>query len=283
MILPNLIVPSLMNKEFKFYSPDKLSKCADKKHFNRYPYTVNYKFNSRGFRDSEWSNDLKNAIWCLGDSATVGIGAPLDHGWVKQLEKITNLSTINLGLRATDNYTISKLAQEIIVTLNPKNIVILWSFFERRPLNTGLWLLSDSGNTRQLVTDDDRLHIEYFKECVLKINKVAVNTNIVHGFCANYFSSDFDSQRIWHNVRDSSWPEKLPDLSQLPYHITTELDKVHNVLGLLKTITDWNNFKKEHMKNVIDDITVIDLARDGYHCDLLTNRNIAINFKNKLV
>lgn len=285
MIIPNLIVPSLVNKEFKFYSPDTLDNCVDKKHFKKYPHDVHYKFNSRGFRDAEWPNDLKNAIWCLGDSATVGIGSPSDHGWVKQLEKITNLPTINLGLRATDNYTISQIAQEIIVALNPKNMMILWSFFERRPVNANPWPLVDTGNTTQLVIDDDRIHIEYFKECVLKLNKVAADagTNIAYGFCTNYCSLDFDSQHVWNNVRDSSWPEKLPDLDQLPDYILCELDKVHNVLDLFKIFTDWDNFRKKHMKNVIKDISVLDLARDGWHWDLLTSRNIAVDFKNKLV
>lgn len=281
MILPNLIVPSLVNKEFKFYSPDDLSQCGDKKHFKKYPHDVYYKFNSRGFRDAEWPSNLKNAIWCLGDSATVGIGSPLDHGWVKQLEKITNLSTINVGLRATDNYTISQIAQEIITSVRPKNIVILWSFFERRPLDSGTWPLVDTGNIDRLIVDD-QLHIEYFKECVLKINQVVSDTNIVHGFCPNYFSLDFNGQSTWNSVRDSNWPETLPNINQLPDYILRELDEIHKVLDLLKIFEDLNNFKKEHMKNTINNISVIDLARDGFHWDLLTNRNIAVDFKNKL-
>ena len=41
-------------------------------YFN-YPYKVNYKFNSRGFRDNEWPNNLNDRVWCIGDSAVINL------------------------------------------------------------------------------------------------------------------------------------------------------------------------------------------------------------------
>jgi hypothetical protein len=283
MILPNLVVPNLINQKFDFYSPDTLLHCTDQKYFKKYPYDVTYQFNSRGFRDDEWPDDLENALWCIGDSATVGIGAPVGHSWPSRLNVMTNLPTINLGIRGLDNRTISYIAQEVITNINPKNIIILWSFFERRPAGSP-GLLTDSPQSNQLILDNDLGHIEYFKQCVLPINNLSSKTNIVHGFVPHYYSEPiYDIERIWNNVRDPSWPTTLTRVDQLSDNIIRELSEVHRVYELLKIGCQWREFQNCHMKNIIDYFKIQDLARDGFHWDINTSNNISSEFKKKLI
>lgn len=135
MILPNLALPSKSYEKLDFSGIDSFYHCQDKEHFVNYPYRVSYKNNSRGFRDKDWPlslEDLQQAIWCLGDSFTVGIGVPYEHTWPQVLEKRSGLRTINISMDGASNAWISRRAIEIAQTIKPKNMVIMWSFIHRR-------------------------------------------------------------------------------------------------------------------------------------------------------
>ena len=79
MILSDFSVPSRINARWEYSGNDNPDQALDKKHFREFNYPVEYCYNSRGYRDQEWPADLSNAIWCIGDSFTVGIGSPLGH------------------------------------------------------------------------------------------------------------------------------------------------------------------------------------------------------------
>ena len=104
-------------------------------HFNNYPKKVYYKYNSKGFRDNEWPEDVSDVIWCVGDSFTLGCGQPQNESWPALLEKITNKRCINLGQDGASNDTIALRVQEIQKVYNPKLIVIMWSYLHRRRVN----------------------------------------------------------------------------------------------------------------------------------------------------
>ena len=109
--------------------------CMDLAHFRSYPKKINYRYNSRGFRDHEWPEDLSDVIWCVGDSFTVGIGQPFDETWPQVLQKKTNKRCLNIGEEGCSNDTISLRIQEINKLYNPKLIVVMWSYFNRRRVN----------------------------------------------------------------------------------------------------------------------------------------------------
>ena len=114
-----------------------------------YKWPVNYKFNSRGFRDKEWpTNDqeLKTAIWCVGDSTTVGTGSPINHTWCYQLEQQSSRRTINISMAAASNDWISRQVLKILDEITPETIVIQWSFIHRRekPLDEINLILNDA-------------------------------------------------------------------------------------------------------------------------------------------
>jgi len=74
MILPDFILQSRVNEIWNYSGMDNRSDCLDKKHFDNYPYLVNYRHNSRGFRDAEWPELIEfiDSVWCVGDSLTAG-------------------------------------------------------------------------------------------------------------------------------------------------------------------------------------------------------------------
>ena len=282
MLLPNIIIPKLANECLEFYSPDTLADCDSRRHFKNYPHDVNYKFNSRGFRDQEWPDDLENAIWCLGDSATTGIGAPIEHSWPSQLSKITGIPTINLGIRAIDNYTISTIAREIIVNVQPKNMLILWAYLERRPLDKIHNVIIDYSQ-QQVPVNDYSEHYDFFKKCILNITEVNIKTNIVHSLQYDIVYDQLLINDIWNSVRDPAWPKTLEDMDTLDPGIVDELHTKHKVYDKLTKILNWFEFKREFIKNEISKVDRVDLARDGFHWDIETNKSIANKFKDLLV
>ena len=111
---------------------DTLKRCFDKKHYLSYTKNISYKYNSRGFRDNEWPEDLSNVIWCVGDSFTVGIGQPFEETWPQLLQKKQGRRCINVSEDGCSNDTISLRVNEIANTYKPKLIIIMWSYFSRR-------------------------------------------------------------------------------------------------------------------------------------------------------
>ena len=116
---------------------DQYDQCLPdtRKHFETYPWPVEYNFNSRGFRDDEWSNnfdELKSAVWCLGDSFTLGIGSPREHTWPYQVGKLTGCKVMNCSMDGASNEWLSDLAINILDSFDPPNLVIMWSYTHRR-------------------------------------------------------------------------------------------------------------------------------------------------------
>ena len=102
---------------------------------SQFPHKVNYKFNSRGYRDTEWPDnvdELKSAVWCIGDSATVGIGSPWAHTWPQVLSRAWNCRTINVSLVGASNDFIEKKCMELLKQFSPAYIIICWSYLHRR-------------------------------------------------------------------------------------------------------------------------------------------------------
>ena len=135
MILPSFYLSTRANQVWDYSGIDNADQCLDWVHFNNYPWPVQYKFNSRGFRDQEWPEDLhelKDAVWCFGDSFTVGFGAPWEHTWPFLLSKKINKRTINISMDGASNDWMSRKINEVIADIAPPWIAVQWSFTERR-------------------------------------------------------------------------------------------------------------------------------------------------------
>lgn len=128
-------VRTKINAVFSYSGLDSIEHCRNKEWFYSYPYKIEYRYNSRGFRDSEWPADLKNAIWCIGDSFTVGIGCPREHTWPFLLAKETGLTTINISMDGASNDWISNMSNLVARLVNPIKIIHQWSYTHRRGLS----------------------------------------------------------------------------------------------------------------------------------------------------
>ena len=127
-----LIVPQKIKCRSNYSGLDSLQLCLDRQHFLNYSKKITYEYNSKGFRDHEWPEDLSDVIWCVGDSFTVGIGQPVEETWTRLLEKKIGKRCINLGEDGCSNDTISLRVKEINKLYKPKLIITMWSYLHRR-------------------------------------------------------------------------------------------------------------------------------------------------------
>ena len=267
MILPNLILKSRVNKSWKFSGLDHINDCFNKQHFLSYPHDISYEHNSRGFRDQEWpesNQELKNAIWCIGDSFTVGLGSPIAHTWPSRLCKITGRRVINVSMDGASNEWISRITENIIQTIRPRHLVIMWSYTHRREHTD--FSLNDEQRRSQVVTDS-AADWENFLDCKEKIDSLSDSSVqfLIPDF--HYDPEAVDINACWKAIQDKDWPpapKDLDELNSLPDWLLLELDKLHNCLGKIqRQLTNYV------LTSAIQ-VDRLDLARDGHHFDLIT-------------
>ena len=114
---------------------DTLEECLDKDHYLSYTKDISYRYNSKGFRDHEWPEDLSDVVWCVGDSFTVGVGQPFEETWPQLLGKKLGKTCLNIGEDRCANDTMALRIQEICKLHSPKLVVVMWSYFARRRVN----------------------------------------------------------------------------------------------------------------------------------------------------
>ena len=272
MVLADFILHSRVNARWDYSGMDSIEGCVDKKYFKNYPYPIEYVYNSRGFRDAEWPNsveELKNAIWCLGDSFTVGLGSPLAHTWTYLLQQRTGRRCINVSMDGASNEWIARKTQEIIKEINPADIFIMWSYPNRREKKDK----SLDDESRRLRAD----HVASIVDCLnfkLCIDSVA-QFNIKHMLIPNALSGDDLNEliKIYNDVKDVTWPAvvTIDDFDNLPLYITTELIndfKIYDrLLELSKILRIIDYCKSVH--NLLE-VEQLDYARDYHHFDLVT-------------
>ena len=273
MLLTDVRLPSRIGQQWQYSGIDCLERCNDKKHFASYPHAIDYTYNSRGFRDAEWPQsltELENCIWCVGDSFTVGIGSPHSHTWPSRLSHITSSRTINVSLDGASNNWIARMCERIAQEINPKRLVVMWTYTERRELPDSS--LTDEQRRYQDVTATAEENLQNFWLCHQKT--AALAPQAVH-FCIPYFHSTWirkqEIQKRWQNVRDPTWPMAAPDcvqaLEDLPQHIRDELHHLHHCYHSIKE----SLYLQQLLQNKkITTFEPWDLARDGHHFDIVT-------------
>jgi hypothetical protein len=130
--ISKLILPQFANRQFDYSGMDNLKGCLDQELFLRWPHPVNYKYNSRGFRDQEWPQDLNSAVWCFGDSFTVGIGSCFEHTWPQVLSQHSQRRVINVSMDGASNEWIARQVCDAYDLAQPRRMVLMWSYLHRR-------------------------------------------------------------------------------------------------------------------------------------------------------
>lgn len=269
MILPSLRLHSRVNKKELFTGLDSAEHCLNNEHFKNYPYPISYEYNSRGFRDKEWPDtleELKNSIWCLGDSFTSGIGSPVEHTWVNLLESATGKRCINVSLDGASNSWILRKFKEIKEAIDPAHIIIQWSYLHRREKS------GSSDENRRVGPHyeylDEEQQYKDFLSTVEFVDNYKTTTNVIHSIIPNsglYFQKS--ALQKWELLKGTSWPS-MPtnesELKNLPDFVVAELE--HNYQFFKCGI----EFLKDNNWQHILEVEQHDYARDYHHYDKLT-------------
>ena len=161
-------------------SPDK---CINKEHFLKYPYKIEYRYNSRGFRGPEWPSNLDDICWCVGDSFTAGIGSPYHHTWHQVLSDKLKINTINVSMDGASNSWITRKTVDLL-SIKPKNIIIQWSYTHRRESDDST--ASDENRRIHAINTTSEQDIQHTIDCINSVESVKENTNIIHTFIPGF-------------------------------------------------------------------------------------------------
>ena len=272
MILPDFVLPSCIDQIWQYSGIDSLKYCLDKEHFKSYPHDITYCYNSRGFRDAEWPVNLKelqSAIWCVGDSFTVGIGSPLTHTWPQILQQTTQRRTINVSMDGASNMWIARKSLDIVNQIRPSYLVIQWSYISRREKTIDAVL--------------DEAWKLFYKDISDPSWPACSRQNI-----------DQLPKKILEEIDQihSGWPQDIGDEIRRLYTIKcTVEDDIKNTLDCIELLSqvkltqivhsfipkfvplDCQGIVESQINGlVIPAIQQLDTARDGHHYDIVTSR-----------
>lgn len=278
MILPNTFISTTANVIREFSGLDSLEACLNKEHFKSYPYSVNYHYNSRGFRDNEWPTTFDNCIWCLGDSFTCGLGQPFDHIWPQILQQKTNIRTINVSLDGASNNWIAKKAQEILSEFNSCTMVIHWSFLQRRELSETTAKEIRWKNFYQDVKDPSWPDVTLDQYATLS-ESIRTELEVVHRF--SQWAMPTDEERRVHvdlNLTSEQNASNTIECIKSIESIKQDSKIIHSFITDFAFMSDDVTPSFEQRLELLDikyipEFPKLDLARDGFHYDKLTCNN----------
>jgi hypothetical protein len=282
MILPDFILTSRQDKLWTESGFDSLKNCFNKDYFKSYPYTVEYNYNSRGYRDAEWPktiDELKHCIWCVGDSFTVGLGSPLAHTWVNILQQRTGVRCINVSMDGASNEWIVRKINRIIEEINPQQLVVQWSYLHRGEKTD--FSLSDErrrmgyalGNMTPL---EQLMHFTNLQASIKNSTTQIVQSVIPRGIPV--LTHD-QYKEIINRLKGANWPDLLDitidQFDSIDTAVKKELenfevfDAIINYLESKESSSQFSGplYNVEQSCILVDQI---DFARDSHHYDHLT-------------
>jgi len=240
MILPNIVVNEWAYLKATESGMDSIRNCRDKKHFISYSKNVDYNYNSRGFRDVEWPN--KDL-----DNVIWCFGDSFTVGLGQPFEEtwVRQLNkthtTINISMDGASVNWITNKVINVVKFINPKIIIIQWTFLHRREHpDTSL---SDTKRRIWYSGSTVEQDVENFIECIKRIENITNKTKVIHSWIPLLDSSD----------SQCAYPKALIKLLR------------HNNIIL---------------ENAVTDNIQLDLARDGFHYDILTSKKYVKHYTN---
>jgi hypothetical protein len=310
-ILPDFKSVSTRLIERKYLAPDDVQ-TTDLD--TSYPYSVNYSFNSRGYRDREWPDtfsELENCVWCIGDSATMGVGAPIEHSWPWLLEQKISQRTINISHRGVGNDYIYRKCSAVLRQIKPKYIVLAWSCLSR---SSGTKLLDEQTIRNEFIENElQKNWHDFYKKikshdwppCDNYKNLCKLPADV-----AQEISSKWQIPRIhWSDEVMAFGTMSGQDKHMLAQKINAKLTTEQIVSNFVELVCDLESQKAQTKlihtiipkfgtieqtelvylqlanKNIeLYQQQYVDLARDRMHCDIKSNKlivnNIVLQMKN---
>jgi hypothetical protein len=232
----------LSRKESIFFNTgiDCEEKCFDVDWYKSYKHNISYKINDMAFRD-QYHESLKEKIFVIGDSFTMGIGQPYEHTWPYLLEKMLDEPIVKLSADGASNDWI-RMVFDRIISLDPKAIFVMLSFLNRK-------ISYDNGTV---------IHLHYDEEIFSRPNwaeKMQQKT-------IDNLDSMIHTSRKYHIP---SFFTAVPDFDCIQRSISIRKGLIcYPRLNLVNQ--NFNALKK-----------IDDLARDGFHFGKKTCEEIAKN------
>ena len=282
MILPDFVLRFRVNELWQFSGIDSIESCWDKKHFKNYPYRVEYAYNSRGFRDQEWPEsieELKNAIWCIGDSFTVGIGSPLEHTWPYLLQQQTGRRCINVSLDGASNEWIARKGISLLNVISPDVIIAHWSYTHRREITNSQIIELKWPDFYNNIKDSSWPVCNSFDDITKLPDRIQLEITHVHdvGVLTRH-----DEERRIEVSNATAEDDNINTLSSIAALAAacTDTKLIHSFVPKFCRADLEHQFFSQ-FNNIADYVkcSQIDTARDGHHYDILT----AQSFVDKLV
>lgn len=246
MILQDLIILYKRNLNIKTSGIDDPALCLFTNHFKNFKYEVVYNYNSRGFRGNEWPETIEeaqSAIWCIGDSFTVGLGSPYNHTWTQVLQKESNKPTINVSMDGASNEWISKTAIKILNEVKPVNMVLMWSYIHRRhstPVKKPSNTIDDEQLRQHYIDSTDIEDMENFSQCVQSLLPWKDQTNFIHLTIPRYAPSNLVNQG--HDILRHYYTNVVPYFKHLDFardfhhfDLLTSQHVVKEIVNLIKS------------------------------------------------
>lgn len=290
MILPDLKIVSQINKYYLNSGIDSIGYCRDIDHYKKYPWPIDYYYNSRGFRDYEWPKDFDNSIWCLGDSFTAGIGVPFKHTWPQVLKsQLPEKNVVNISLDGASNEWIARQALYIIDNLAPNLMIIHWSFSTRREYPINVILDDVWKNYYDKIKDTSWPKCDTFSDLTTLPQRIV--DEVTNDVCYTSWNVDIDYdifRRVYClNTTDDE------DLANTQECINKVINQ-NKTMVIHSFVPNWHSFKqKKRISSIfgqsppaffqsdslqlnfgdqqfINEFTQLDYGRDGYHYDILT-------------
>jgi predicted RNA-binding protein with EMAP domain len=282
MILPNFVLTSRQNQIWTESGMDSYDFCFNKKHYESYALPVEYRYNSRGFRDTEWPNtveELRDAIWCVGDSFTVGIGSAANNTWPVILQKQIATRVINISMDGASNDWIARKTVDILTRINPKCIILHWSYLERREISQQeIWK-----NEADKVWKE--LYAMFRKKDWPDCNTVAESKNlpddIQKEISIHWVDPYYTDEERRRTDTQSTLAENLQNLRDCIIKVNNAADHTKIIHSFIPEFSSGNNgdlqgiidnIKSELKINIIDYFPKFDRARDYHHYDIKTAR-----------
>lgn len=121
---------------------------------------ITYEFNEQGFRTYNFESKKNNKVnLALGCSQTMGIGLPVEMTWPFEIEKRTNIVTLNLGLGSGSSDTVARILNNVAGIFDIHSVYILW------PTNSRFELYNDEDSIISILPNRGKIeHTWYLDE-----------------------------------------------------------------------------------------------------------------------
>lgn len=285
MILPDFVLLSRVSLNEKFTGIDSEEHCLNPQWFKQYPHSVTYDYNSRGFRDEEWPDNLAQAIWCFGDSFTVGLGSPHSHTWPSVLQRKIHTQCINVSLDGASNQWIARKIVSLSQSLQPRCVVVHWSYIHRRESSVSALTKTLDGHWREFyhkikdpswpdcfsVAEFDQLP-EFIKQEIVEIHAVpAEHALLNHRLAAGVL--DDESRRLHFDANGDESADVQDTINCIDRVHASGLRVIHSFIPGFATDSAAAKII-DHLDQLqccyVPLFQKLDIARDGLHYDIKT-------------